>query len=163
MHFRGYADVGLYGAAAKVSLIMSFLVQAFTLAWGPFGFAQAQADAARPLFARVLGLYVWAAAVIAVFLSVFAREVLGVGTTRAYVQGQAVAPFLIFSVLLHGTYPIFSVGIAMVRRRRFGLEDPPAPADLVAAVRDLARPLRAPDDRRPSIVKPAPVPVSWPA
>ena len=30
----------------------------------------------------------------------------------------------------------------MVRRRRFGLEDPPATTDLIAAVRDLSEPLR---------------------
>ena len=113
---HGYHEVGLYGAAARVAMIMSFGVQAFTLAWGPFAFSQAQSANVRELFARVFGIYAWGAAVIAVLLSCFAREILGLGTTRAYVAGQATSPLLIFAALLNGTYYFFVIGITYVRR-----------------------------------------------
>lgn len=114
--FWGYHEVGLYGAAARVALIMSFGVQAFTLAWGPFAFSQTRADNVRSLFGRVFGLYMWAAATMGVLLSCFAREILGLGTTRAYVAGQGVAPLLIFAALLNGTYYFFVIGITYVKR-----------------------------------------------
>lgn len=114
--FHGYHEVGVYGAAAKVALFMQFATQAFTLAWGPFGFAQAREEGGRRLFARVLGLYLWAGGALAVMLSIFAREILGLGTTRAYVGGHPAASLLVFAVLLNGTYYIFSVGVAMVKR-----------------------------------------------
>jgi O-antigen/teichoic acid export membrane protein len=116
VRFRGYHEVGVYGAAAKVALFMTFATQAFTLAWGPFGYAQAGEEGGRRLFARVLGLYAWAGAALAVFLSIFAREILGLGTTRAYVGGHPVAPMLVFAMMLNGMYYIFAVGITMVKR-----------------------------------------------
>ncbi|HVP39941.1 MAG TPA: oligosaccharide flippase family protein [Candidatus Saccharimonadales bacterium] len=116
VRFRGYHEVGVYGAAAKVALFMTFATQAFTLAWGPFGFAQAREEGGRRLFARVLGLYVWVGAALAVLLSMFAREILGLGTTRAYAWGHPVASLLVFASLLNGTYYIFAVGITMAKR-----------------------------------------------
>src|SRR5205814_2894443 len=102
MRFRGYHELGIYGAAAKVALIMTFVVQAFTLAWGPFAYSQARSEVGPRLFARVFGLYTWAGSALALFLSVFAREILGLGTTRAYVGGHPVASLLVFSSLLNG-------------------------------------------------------------
>lgn len=116
VRFRGYNELGIYGAAAKVALIMTFGVQAFTLAWPPLAFAHAREEGAPRLFARVMGLYIWVGAALAVFLSVFAREILGVGTTRAYVGGQGVAPMLVYASLLNGLYYIFIIGITMARR-----------------------------------------------
>ena len=116
VRFRGYDQVGVYGAAAKVALFMTFATQAFTLAWGPFGYAQAREEGGRRLFARVLGLYAWAGCALAVLLSIFAREILGLGTTRAYVGGHPVASLLVFATMLNGMYYIFAVGITMVKR-----------------------------------------------
>ncbi len=114
--FRGYNEAGLYSGAAKVGLLMSFVIQAFTLAWGPAGFAHARTPEGPPLFARVFALYAWGGSVLAVGLSIFARELLSLGTTAAYAQAHRVCVFLVFSHLLNGTYYVFSTGLALANR-----------------------------------------------
>ena len=54
----GLADVAVYGVAVKFFALVTMVVSAFQLAYGPFAFARANAPDAGRLYARVLAAYV---------------------------------------------------------------------------------------------------------
>lgn len=115
---RGLDEVGVYSVAAKLAGVVTFFVSAFTLAWGPYCYALAHHPEVRRTMARVLNLYVLGAGLLAAALSLFAREILTLATTRAYWGGWAVVGLLAFGNAAYGAYYVAGMAVNMAGRTR---------------------------------------------
>jgi len=112
---RSIEEVATYSVALRFYSVMTFAASAFHLAYGPFAYARASEPEAPRLFARVLVGYVALAAFGAMFVGLFAPEVLRLLVTRAYRPEAASLPALLlaFAAVALGAYTVVSIGIGL--------------------------------------------------
>lgn len=111
------AEVGQYAVANRVSSLLMLAVAGFTLAFGPYIFSIYAADreTEKVVRAKALTYFVVVLLIGAVWLTLYAREVLTVvapGYDRAY---EAVGP-LTFGVVAFGISSVVMAGISFARR-----------------------------------------------
>ncbi|MDR3366087.1 MAG: polysaccharide biosynthesis C-terminal domain-containing protein [Prevotellaceae bacterium] len=94
-------QLGVYGANAKLAVLMVLFVQMFRYAAEPFFFSYAEKTDARPIFAKVMKYFVICAMLIFLLVSlnidIFARF-----TGKDFREGVAVVPVMLFANLLLG-------------------------------------------------------------
>lgn len=113
---QGLADVGVYAVALKFQAVVMMGVSAFTLAFMPFAHARAQAPGAPRLYARVLGLYVAGATLLALAVGLFAPEVLAWLVAPAYREAAGPALLLVFAAVAYGAYYVAALGLQFALR-----------------------------------------------
>lgn len=113
------AQLGVYGACYKISILMSIFIQAFRYAAEPFFFSHYKQTDARDLYALVMRWFVIACAFI----------FLGVMANIAWVQyfvgfnyrlGLAVVPILLLANLCLGVFFNLSIWYKLTEQTRFG-------------------------------------------
>ena len=109
------ADVGLFGIGYRVASVVSLLVIAVQTAITPLVYARYRDPATPAQLARVFRYFVGGALVLAVGLSLFAREILVVVTTPAFYAGAVVVPLLAPALLLSAMY-VFAPGLGIAKR-----------------------------------------------
>ncbi len=109
---RSAADAGLYSIGSMLGAVMSLCTAGFNEAFNPY-FMQAMKDERnRDLHRKVQGMaamVVGGYTVVAICLSLFAREVLMLMTTEHFYAAWIVSPFAVFAAVLQGVYR-FAVG-----------------------------------------------------
>ncbi len=134
---RSLDEVAVYAVAMKFFAVVTMVVSAFQLAYGPFAFARARNPEAPRLFARVFGLYVAAASLIGLVVSLFAPEVISVLVPAQYRAAALPAAWLAFAAVAQGAYSVASVGVVLALRTRLLLFSSMAAA-AIATVAQLA-------------------------
>jgi len=134
---RSLDEVAVYAVAMKFFAVVTMVVSAFQLAYGPFAFARAQNPESPRLFARVFGLYVAAASLIGLLVAAFAPEVLTVLVPAQYRAAALPAVWLAFAAVAQGAYSVASVGVVLALRTRLLLWSSMAAA-AIATVAQLA-------------------------
>ena len=109
------ADVGLFGIGYRVASVVSLLVIAVQTAITPLVYARYRDPQTPAQLARVFRYFVGGALVLAVGLSLFAREILVVATTPAFYAGAVVVPLLAPALLLSAMY-VFAPGLGIAKR-----------------------------------------------
>ncbi|MCU0444163.1 MAG: polysaccharide biosynthesis C-terminal domain-containing protein [Microscillaceae bacterium] len=114
--------LGIYAAAAKISIFMMLVVQAFKYAAEPFFFAQAEDKNAPALFARVMRYFVIAGVVIwlGVSMNLNILKLFFIPNT-AYHAGIWVAPILLLANLFLGIYYNLTVWFKLADKTRYGM------------------------------------------
>jgi O-antigen/teichoic acid export membrane protein len=114
--------LGIYAAAAKISIFMMLVVQAFKYAAEPFFFAQAEAKNAPLLFARVMRYFIIAGVLIwlGVSLNLAILKLLFI-PNPAYHSGIWVAPILLLANLFLGIYYNLSVWFKLADKTQYGM------------------------------------------
>ena len=113
---RGLADVGVYAVALKFFAVVMMAVSAFSLAFFPFAHARAADPGAPRLYARVFGLYVATASLLALLAGLFAPEALAILVPPEYHGAALPAALLVFAAVAYGAYYVACLGIQLALR-----------------------------------------------
>jgi O-antigen/teichoic acid export membrane protein len=79
-----------------------------------------QSDAPR-IYASVLRIYIFILASIALCISLFARQIIGLIAPADFASAAAVVPVVLASYICYGMYLLFSVGIMLADRTSFNM------------------------------------------
>ncbi len=98
-----HEQLGIYGAASKIAMVMAMITQAFRYAYEPFVFGKARDDDSRATYARAMKYFV--AFTLLAFLAVMAyldvlRHIIG----RDYWSGLRVVPVVMAAEIMMGIY-----------------------------------------------------------
>lgn len=116
--YKGEAEVGLYQTGVTIAGIMTFVIGAFTQAWGPFAMSIREESGANAFYAKVFIFYLNVVGLLAVGIAVFSPEILKIITAPEYKEAHWVASILVFSSLLVGLNYIGSLGMTLVKNMR---------------------------------------------
>jgi len=116
--YKGENEVGLYQTGVTIAGMMTFVIGAFTQAWGPFAMSMKDESGAIDFFAKVFILYLSVVGLLATGVGIFSPEILKFITTPAYQDAHWVTSILVFSSLLVGLNYIGSLGMNLVKNMR---------------------------------------------
>ncbi|MDR1739897.1 MAG: oligosaccharide flippase family protein [Bacteroidales bacterium] len=112
-------QLGIYGACAKLAVIMNLCVQAFRYAAEPYFFKKAQQKNAAETYARVMNYFVMACCIIFLGCSLFLDELmLLVG--KDYREGADVVPVLLMANLFLGIFYNLSIWYKVTDKTSIG-------------------------------------------
>jgi len=118
--FLGVSVVGIFGAAARIAMLIGLLVTIFQQAWTPIAIENIDNESGRnEFYRRALNYYAGAMAAIALVLVAFSKEVLALLVPTEYLAGYVVIPWLIGAQILHGSGGITNLGM-LISKRTFG-------------------------------------------
>ncbi|MDR2906726.1 MAG: flippase [Bacteroidales bacterium] len=113
------AQLGIYGACYKVSILMTLFIQAFRFAAEPFFFKQAENRNAPEVYAKVMRYFVLACLVIFLGCSLFLNDImLFVGAN--YREGAVIVPVLLMANLFLGVFYNLSVWYKITDQTKYG-------------------------------------------
>ena len=116
----GFRAVGIYSVGYTIGLVMNALViQPFGLAWGAAYWEFAREEGAPRIIARAMTLFVIAASVPALGLSLFGTDVLRRLFSPEFAEGRFVVPFSAFGYLMYGLYSIAATGLNLRSQTRW--------------------------------------------
>jgi len=102
------AEVGIYGACYKLSILITLFIQAFRMGAEPFFFKQAQGQQPQKVYARVMKFFViiicFMFLVVVLFLDIWKYFV-----GKAYWSGLKVVPILLLANMFLGIYYNLSI------------------------------------------------------
>jgi O-antigen/teichoic acid export membrane protein len=113
------AQVGIYGACYKISLIMTIFIQAFRFAADPFFFAKAKNKDAKLIYADVMKYFV----IICVFIFLFVMlyiDIIKYFVGEKYYEGLPIVPILLIANMCLGIYYNLSIWYKLTDKTRFG-------------------------------------------
>lgn len=113
------AQVGVYGACYKLSLIMTIFIQAFRFAAEPFFFKESVEKDARANYARIMNYFV------IVCMGIFLLTMLNLHWLKYFIgknfwEGLDVVPILLMANFFLGVYFNLSVWYKLTNKTRFG-------------------------------------------
>lgn len=110
-------ELGLYSVAAKYSTVITFVIAAFAQAWIPFALRMSRDEAGHAhFFGRVLSLWYFLLALMALALALYAPEALRLLTPQPYWGAARMLPMLAAGLVLFGTTQVTALGIALANR-----------------------------------------------
>jgi O-antigen/teichoic acid export membrane protein len=105
---QALAEVGIYGACYKLSILITLFIQAFRMGAEPFFFKQAQGQQPQKVYARVMKFFVivicFMFLVVVLFLDIWKYFV-----GKAYWSGLKVVPILLLANMFLGIYYNLSI------------------------------------------------------
>lgn len=110
------AEVGLYGAAARVALVPNLAISAFMLGWLPFALRIQRAAGAARLYAAGLSLFVAAGAIVTLLSVPLGEGVLRLVSGASFAPAGRVIWLLVAGAVAYGAYAMLNVGVMIVRR-----------------------------------------------
>ncbi len=113
-------ELGVYGANAKIAVLVVLFVQMFKYAAEPFFFAQKGKEGDRNIYAIVTQYFTYFIALCAVGIW-FAMPVLKHFVGRAFWDGLDVMPFLLLANVLYGLYFNVSFWYKLTKRTWYGV------------------------------------------
>lgn len=116
--YRGETEVGLYQTGVTIAGMMTFVIGAFTQAWGPFAMSIKDEYGAKEFYAKVFIIYMSIIGFLAMGVAIFASEILRLVTAPGYEKAHWVASILAFNTLLVGLNYIGALGMNLVKDMR---------------------------------------------
>jgi O-antigen/teichoic acid export membrane protein len=118
--------VGIYSANYKLGIFMMLIVSMFEYAWRPFFLNNAKDPGAKPLFAKVLTIFVGAASIMFIVLTFFIDNIVEIPLPykghiigEKYWQGLIIVPTVLFSYIFLGIYTNLMAGIYIEKKTRY--------------------------------------------
>lgn len=116
----GLGVVGIFGAAAKVALIIGLVVSVFQQAWTPLAISHINNESGDyGFYRRALNYYAVTMTTIALVLAAFSKELLALLVPEEYQGAYVVIPWLIGARILQGSGSITNLGM-LISKRTFG-------------------------------------------
>ena len=113
------AQLGIYGACYKISIIISIFIQAFRYAAEPFFFSMHKKENAKKVYSEVMNYFVITCSAIFLGIMVYIDYVmLFVG--KDFRQGVKVVPILLMANLCLGIYFNLSIWYKLTGKTRYG-------------------------------------------
>lgn len=112
----GLAAIGVYDVANKLASMLALVSVPFQAAWTPFALAiQHQPEAPR-VYARILTYYVVGMLGVVLAIGLFAREILLVFATPAYLEANRFVWLLAYAAPIQGSAIILAIGLYLSKR-----------------------------------------------
>ena len=115
-YFSGLNEVGLYGVAYRLASVIGLLLLGFQNAWGPFVYSTYKDKGAKRVFLKTYDYVSVVVCFVFLALSLFAKEILMVFTTRDYVEAYKVVPFIAASIVAYTLGGYFAIGIGIAKK-----------------------------------------------
>ena len=110
-------QLGIYGAASKIAMIMAMFTQAFRFAYEPFVFGKSKEKDSREMYAQAMKFFITLLAFLAVmFYLDILRHVIG----RDYWDGLRVVPIVMAAEIFMGIYFNLSFWYKLIDETRWG-------------------------------------------
>jgi len=106
----GLGVVGVYGAAAKIVMLIAVLVGVFRLAWLPIALSRINDPSRNSYFRSSLIGYLTVFTCLGLILVAYSRELLTLLTTSEYASGYVVIPWLVGAQIYYGSASITNLG-----------------------------------------------------
>lgn len=115
------AEIGIYGAFYKISIIMILFIQTFRFAAEPFFFAQEKQHNSKKIYADVLNYFSILAALIFLLVMLYLDVVIHfVGSAFHNEKGITIVPILLMANLFLGIYYNLSVWYKLTEKTIYG-------------------------------------------
>ncbi len=118
--------VGIYNANYKLGIFMMLVVSMFEYAWRPFFLNNAKEPGAKPLFAKVLTLFVGVSSLIFIILTLFIDNIVEIPLPNKghiigekYWSGLIIVPTVLFSYIFLGIYTNMLAGIYIEKKTKY--------------------------------------------
>ena len=106
-------QLGIYGAASKIAMIMAMLTQAFRFAYEPFVFSKSKEKDSREMYAKAMKFFI--IFTLLAFLAVmFYLDILRYILGRDYWVGLKVVPIVMAAEMFMGIYFIILINIFLI-------------------------------------------------
>ncbi|MEQ8909953.1 MAG: oligosaccharide flippase family protein [Vicingaceae bacterium] len=128
-YFSGKHELGIFQIGMSIASGITLLITAFRMAFPPFAFSIYKKEGAKRLFASILTAYSLVFVSVALFLSLFALELLKLFTQPSYYQAASVAGLLFFNNIVYGYSYIVGLGNGIMKDNK-----PIAKAVFIAAL-----------------------------
>ena len=114
-------ELGLYGAAYKLSILMTIFVQAYRMAAEPFLFNRSRSEGANETYATLMNYFVIVSCVIFLFVIFFLQQFADLFLrNKVYHEGLYVVPILLLANLFLGIYYNLSIWYKLADRTIVG-------------------------------------------
>ncbi|MBV7331990.1 polysaccharide biosynthesis C-terminal domain-containing protein [Chloroflexi bacterium TSY] len=112
--FLGLNGVGIFGAAARIALILSLLGMVFRNAWQPHAMRLIQDKENRGIaYRRILTYYAGIMSVVALVFAGYSPELFSILVPVDYRHGYVIVPWLAGAQVLHASASITNIGIVI--------------------------------------------------
>jgi O-antigen/teichoic acid export membrane protein len=120
------STLGLYQTGYKLGILMMLVVSMFQYAWQPFFLNNAREKNAKEMFARIMTLFVLAASLLWVVISLFidnaARWEFAPGRSiieKRFLPGLVVVPIILLAYLFYGIYVNLQAGLYIEEKTKY--------------------------------------------
>ena len=114
--FMSVQAVGTYAAGARVAILVTFMAEAFQIAWGPYA-SQIHRGATPPfVFERVLVVFATSMLAFAFFLSAIATQIIDVIATARYSEGAEIVFPLALGLALLSIANLLEVSLGIAKQ-----------------------------------------------
>ena len=116
---EGHVQLGIYGAAAKIAMIMAMITQAFRYAYEPFVFGSAKEKGSRDTYAKAMEYFI-IFTLLAYLVVVGYLDVLKYIIGRDYWEGLKVVPVVMAAEIMMGVYFNLSFWYKLIDKTIYG-------------------------------------------
>lgn len=116
---EGHVQLGIYGAAAKIAMIMAMITQAFRYAYEPFVFGSAKEKGSRDTYAKAMKYFI-IFTLLAYLVVVGYLDVLKYIIGRDYWEGLKVVPVVMAAEIMMGVYFNLSFWYKLIDKTIYG-------------------------------------------
>lgn len=120
VNLMGLGSVGVFGVAARISMLMGFATAVFQRSWFPFAMSmiKTRPESRDSFYSEMLTLYMGASSALAILLVFASPFLLGILAAPAYHEGIIVLPWLVGATFLHVASEITILG-ALVSEKSY--------------------------------------------
>ncbi|MFB6305385.1 MAG: lipopolysaccharide biosynthesis protein, partial [Flavobacteriales bacterium] len=117
---QALAQVGIYGACYKLSIIIMLFVQAFRYAADPFFFSQEQNSESSKLFSKVMTFFVAICSIIFTGVMLYIDIIKYFIRKEVFWQGLEVVPILMMAKIFLGIFYNLSIWYKLTEKTKYG-------------------------------------------
>lgn len=117
--FASLHSVGIYSIANRLAWGQWFVFSSFQLAFTPIAYSIYKKPNADVLFRKVFVYYIVLSSILGIGISIFGMNILQILTPQAYHPAYRVVGLLNLSVILHGVFYIFGIGISIAKKTKY--------------------------------------------
>lgn len=114
------AQVGIYGACYKISILMTLFIQAYRFAAEPFFFAQSGEKNAKAVYAKIMDYFIITVSVIFLVTMLYLDDFVIRFIGRRFTEGKNVIPILMLANLCLGVYYNLSIWYKLTSQTIWG-------------------------------------------
>jgi len=114
------AQVGIYSACYKISILITLFVQAYRFAAEPFFFAHAKEKDSRVMYARIMDYFIIAISAVFLVTMLFLDDIFIRLIGKDFREGKAVIPVLMFANIFLGVYYNLSIWYKLTGKTIWG-------------------------------------------
>jgi O-antigen/teichoic acid export membrane protein len=114
--FMGLDQVAVYGAAARLSIAVALIVNAFQMSWPAILFSIAKQKEGPQIFARLFNYFNAFLLLSSLVMSLFAYELLNFITGGSYSAAAPIVSLLVFSSVFYGVNYFTSIGVQVEKK-----------------------------------------------